>query len=312
MMRQVCWAFTWCVLSFASFFLVSAESQAATKRYIEVPFDFTHGVIIMQVAVNGLGPLQMLLDTGVDPSVVDLGSAKRIGLKLANQGERGSGLGNDLNLFYGTELERVQVGALTAMHVDAAAIDLSKVSARLGQPIDGVLGYSLLRGRIVQIDYSKRRVRFFNVAPRCTGLQLRKSHCSEFSFAYKEEILASGVTVDGQPVIANFDTGSDSLLEIRPSTIERLGLRDNAMRGHPSSATGFNGEAKNSEGTVQNLGVGSFSLDQPTTVFYNEGNGVDDEPWEVRLGNAFMKDFIVTIDFSHNRIILVGQKAFPN
>jgi hypothetical protein len=306
--QQTSRAIGWGVIAVVSLFTVSASSQAAQKPYTEVPFEFAHGVIVLSVAINGHGSLHMLLDTGVDPSVVDLGTAKRIELKLASEGERGSGLGTDVNLTYRTEFESLQVGALTATHVEAAAIDLSKVSARLGQRIDGVLGYSLLRGRIVQIAYPKRTIRFYNTAPRCADSQFRNSRCFELAFVYKEEILASGVLVDGHPVVANIDTGSDSELEIGPATIERLGLSNDALRGRPGSATGFNGEAKSTEGSVRSLNVGVFSINEPPTVFYGKGTGVDDEPWDVRLGGAFLKDFTVTVDFRNDRIILAKGK----
>lgn len=43
---------------------------------LSVPFDFTRGAIGLDVSVNGT-PLYMILDTGVDPSVIDLARAAR-------------------------------------------------------------------------------------------------------------------------------------------------------------------------------------------------------------------------------------------
>jgi hypothetical protein len=49
---------------------VLAQAPVPKQAVIEVPFELIRGEIIVPVTVNGAGPLWMLLDTGVDPSVV--------------------------------------------------------------------------------------------------------------------------------------------------------------------------------------------------------------------------------------------------
>jgi len=34
---------------------------------VEIPFEFLHNEIVVQVKVNGQGPFNMMLDTGTDP-----------------------------------------------------------------------------------------------------------------------------------------------------------------------------------------------------------------------------------------------------
>ncbi len=110
-------------------------------------------------------PFDMLLDTGVDPSVVDLAVARRIGLKLAVGGFQGKGGGTDTNRAPETRLPSLRLGGLQAKNLEASAIDLSKVSAALGRPIVAVLERSLLKNRIVRIDFPGRVVRFFAKTP---------------------------------------------------------------------------------------------------------------------------------------------------
>ena len=49
--------------------------------------------IIIQVKVGDKGPFNMLLDTGTDPSAIDLTAAKEIRLKLDPLGRKGAGGG---------------------------------------------------------------------------------------------------------------------------------------------------------------------------------------------------------------------------
>src|SRR6185295_13172129 len=116
--------------------------QASGQQVVEVPFDFVRNEIIVQVKVDGKGPFNMMLDTGTDPSAVDLATARELGLKLSSVGGPVSGGGTDKNLAYATRLPLVEAGGLTVKNVSTLAIDLSKVGERLGKPLAGVLGHS--------------------------------------------------------------------------------------------------------------------------------------------------------------------------
>jgi predicted aspartyl protease len=284
-----------------------AQTPAAKEAVIEIPFEFIHGEIIVQASLNGNGPFSMMLDTGADPSIVELSTAKSLALKISSSGATGSGGGTDQNLAYETSLPLVQLGGLAATNVDALAMDLSKISSGLGRPITAVLGYSLLKKRIVQIDYPHQKVRFLTTAPSCPAATHSKSRgCTLLPFRYKDDILASGVTLNGKPVTANVDTGSNSNFQLTPAAVDRLGLSADVARAHPSSSTGFNGNLKNREGTVRNVRVGTISLNEPPVVFFGQGMGMDKEHWDLRIGSAFLKDYVVTLDYPHGRITLAA------
>src|SRR5262249_23492627 len=154
---------------------------------VEVPFDFYRNEIIVQVKVNGKGPFNMMLDTGTDPSAVDLTTAKDLGLKLHALGKPASGGGTEVNLTYSTVLPLVEVGSFTVKDVETVALDLSKVSERLGKRLHGVLGHSVLNGRIVQIDYPNRVVRFYSQPPFSRAANTPKR--SVLSFRYVDNVL---------------------------------------------------------------------------------------------------------------------------
>lgn len=284
---------------------VLAQASVQKQAVIEVPFELIHGTIIVPATVNGAGPFWMMLDTGADPSIVELGIAKSTGLKIAASGQQGSGGGTSHNLSYETSLPLVQLGSLTATKVDALAMDLSKLSSTLGRPIGGVLGYSLFKRRIVRIDYPNRKVRFYKNAPSCAGAALSQPpKCTTLPFRCKDDILATGVTVDGKPVTTNVDTGSNSSFQLSPAAVDKLGLSEDLARAHTSSSVGFNGALNNHEGTVRNVAVGKTSVNNPPVIFFGKGMGMDEESWDLRIESAFLKDYAVTLDFRHAQITL--------
>jgi predicted aspartyl protease len=276
---------------------------AMTDRAVETPFELYRDSILVPVKVDGKGPFSMLLDTGVNPSGVDLKVAKEVGLKLASEGAQATGGGADQNLAYETRFPVLEVGGLTEKNIETLAIDLSKTSAALGKPIHGVLGYSFLVRRIVQIDYPKRIARFYTASPFRDAAK-PPSKRTTLTFRFHDHILLDGVVVNGKRITANLDTGSNSGFQIAPAAVAALGLEADAERGASSQSVGINGLTLNHDGKVKSIGIGTIQVDNPSVVFYGKGSGHDDEPWGIRIGNAFLKDFVVTIDFQSNTITL--------
>ena len=169
-----------------------------------MPFDFHRNEIIVRVEVNDRGPFDMMLDTWTDPSAIDLATAKEVGLKPDPVGHQGSGGGTSANLAYETKLPLVEMGGLTARNVQALAIDLSKPSHRLGKPPHGMLGHSLLNGRVVQIDFPQRVVRFYSKSPFPQAAdQPNTSKHTVLPFRYDDGILIDQVSVNAKMMPAN-------------------------------------------------------------------------------------------------------------
>ncbi|HYY95847.1 MAG TPA: retropepsin-like aspartic protease, partial [Pyrinomonadaceae bacterium] len=178
------------------------------------------------------------------------------------------------------------------------AIDLSKTSAALGKPIQGILGHSLLNHRIVQIDYPKRVVRFYSKSPSPkTADRPNVSRRTTLPFRYHDNILIEGVSVNGRRMTANFDTGSNANFQLTPDAVRDLGLEAEVSTAQGSKSVGYNGVAENREGKIKNVNIGGITVDEPTVTFFAKGTGRDKKPWGINIGNAFLKDYVVTIDY---------------
>jgi predicted aspartyl protease len=287
--------FVVCVCSFA----------LEKKRVVEIPFDFWRNEIILQVKVSGNGPFNMMLDTSTDPSAVELTTAKELGLKLQSLGARASGGGTEAKVTYGTRLPVVEVGHVEVKNIETVAIDLSKMSERLGKPLQGVLGHSFLSGRIVQIDYANRMLRLYARSPFVKALiGTNSAKRTVLSFRYDDNVLVDDVFVNGKKLVANLDTGSDDSFKLTPAAISYLGLEDEFNRARVTTAVSFNGVSENREGKVSIITIGGISLEEPAVVFFGKGTGRDKKPWGINIGNAFLKDFVVTIDYRSKLIVL--------
>ena len=292
-----------CCLLVTLGWLSSSAQEKNKQQVVEIPFDFYRNEIILQVKIAGKGPFNMMLDTGTDPSAIDVATAKEIGLKLQPLGKTGSGGGTDVNLTYYTKMPLVEAGDFSVKNVETLALNLSKVSERLGKPLHGVLGHSVLNGRVVQIDYPNRVVRFYS-QPLFTKAanQSNTSKRTVMSFRYSDNVLLDDVFVNGKKVVANLDTGSNGGFNLTPAAVSYLGLDDDVSQARVSSDVGYNGVSENREGKVSNVTVGAISVDAPAVIFFGKGSGRDQKPWGINIGNVFLKDFVVTIDY-RNKLV---------
>jgi predicted aspartyl protease len=288
----------------AACFCAFAQSKTSQEQAWEIPFDFYRNEIVLQVKVNGKGPFNVMLDTGTDPSVVNLNTARELGLKLQAQNRPASGGGTDANLIYQTKLPLVEVGPLTVKNVETVALDLSKMSERFGKQLHGVLGHSLLNGRIVQIDYPHRMLRIYSRSPFAKDDHSNTVNRTVLSFRYDDNVLVDDVFVNGKKLTANLDTGSDDTFKLTPAAVAYLGLEEEFNRGRTSTGVGFNGASENREGKVNNVTIGGISVAAPAVSFFGKGTGRDKKPWGINIGNAFLKDYVVTIDYRSKLLIL--------
>ncbi len=293
-------------LCFLSAVQVSVRAQtSARNHFFEIPFELVHDQILLEVKIGGKGPFTMLLDTDTDPSAIDLETARDAGLSVGSKAYQASGGGTDKNVTFTTKIPSIELGNLTARNIAAGTIDLKKISERIGRPIHGVLGYSFLKDRIVQIDYPSQKIRFYETTPY-PGIQNAPNMVNRIAvaFRYDEDVLIDSVFINGEKMRATLDTGSSGTLSLTPEAIKILGLEEEAQDGETKTAVGYNGEYKNRTGILKSVRLGRLSLESVEATFWLPGTGHDKARFHVNIGNGFMKDFVVTFDFPGKLVVL--------
>jgi predicted aspartyl protease len=279
--------------------LATAPLSAATPT---APIELDRNVLLVEVEIDGHGPYLAMLDTGTDPSAIDLGLARELGLKLGAGGEIDGG-GTGSATAYSTTLPSVRLGAVEARDVEALAGEsVGEIAGVLGRPLRAVLGKSFLAGRIVEIDFPERVIRFPDSLPGTIAPAAGRR--AVLAARYGDDLEVDGVEIDGKSVRAILDTGSNGGAKLTPEAIARLGLEQQAATGKAGSATGYRGSYATHEGRLRHLDLGGLALDDVAAVFWAPGTGHDGKPWEVNLGNAILSRFDVTIDTPHGRVIL--------
>ena len=274
---------------------------AAAGSPADVPFEFFHDVILVQVHLGNRGPYLAMIDTGTDPSAIDIALAKELGLKLGRGGEIDGGGTQNVKAFE-TLLPSVRVGPISATNVEALAGEsIAKIGATLGRPIRLVLGKSFLNGRVVQFDFPGRVLRF---PARSPDLAASPGRRAILPLRYEDDVELDGVRVDGRPVRAILDTGSNGSLKITPEAVHALGLDAAASAGNEARGAGYRGTYSSREGRVASLDLGGVRVADPEATFWLPHTGHDGKPWDVNVGNAILKDFVVTLDAVGGRLVI--------
>ncbi|NTV64602.1 MAG: hypothetical protein HGA65_13865, partial [Oscillochloris sp.] len=223
----------------------------------ELPLRFEPQVLRCVAAGPGGHPLTVLLDTGTDPSAIDLGLARRLGLRLG-EFAMGSDAASDCVPFTETVLPWLRLGELTLRDLYAVAMDLSRAPFK----VDLVLGYNVLSHLTLSVDYQRGVVALRHPdieppPPGAAGATLPLLFAEHFP-ALADLQISCGSRSQHLPLVT-IDTGSNGALTLGRDLAACVGLYheadEAAARGH-----GFTSGAPVLTGALADLQLGPFTL----------------------------------------------------
>jgi hypothetical protein len=123
----------------------------------EFPFEYRDDLLWVAVQVSkSAAPLQFLLDTGAEVSVINLDTARRLGLRLGHR-VKVSSVQTTMTGYWPQKLSATAGNVILPSNF--LALDLSRLSAACTQAVDGLIGADFFKGRIVQIDFGAGKIR---------------------------------------------------------------------------------------------------------------------------------------------------------
>jgi hypothetical protein len=286
-----------------AFFCASMLTSRAMCAPLVVPFDFSRSELGLKVSIKGK-PLYAILDTGVDPSVIDLADAKALGLKFNQSvaGEAGGfGDGRSMTIFPG-KIEGLTIAQRVFPSLDALASDMSSLSHDPQSKLSMVLGYSFLSDKIVLIDYVTDTLAILDT-PDDAKAMVSQCHV-QWAIPLR--------TLESYPVIPNFrfgesvgpvtlDTGSNSGIGLFRAAMTLPGMKANLVQVGSTVHRGARGASKVEDFTLNEpVGFGPFTLPPGQEVFVNNQEG-SAEKRVANIGNTLLKDLKIKILLDYRR-----------
>ncbi|HTA65761.1 MAG TPA: retropepsin-like aspartic protease [Xanthomonadaceae bacterium] len=290
--------------------LVFATAAHAANQ--TVAYDYSHHEIALNVSVKGR-PLYVLLDTGVDPSVIDLGRAKALGLPVQDgHGGEGSGEGNGHAHVFPATIKALAIDGQAWGDVDALAMDMAGLSKSYGRPLDGVLGYSFLVDKTVVIDYPSSTVAFYK------GSYPVGAAVKQCKLNYQTPLVFAGPD-DRIPVLPDFrfggatakislDTGSNRGVSLFPAALGLKGVRVAIVQTGKVSGTGARGGFTGDRAQL-NLGMGVGEFTHPAGSEVTLMPDQSKPGIAANLGNPIFADMKVklVIDYPGKKLAMYGD-----
>lgn len=265
-----------------------------------VSFDYSIKEIIVEAYINGKGPFNLMIDTGIYPSMISLEAAEILGLKLGRSPGSVLGIaGSRNNPYYPISLNKVKVGDYSAKRLEAIAVNMAHFSND-SLKLHGVLGYSFLKDLITRIDYKNKQIEFCQES--ITGGLSRKPsgkyHVSlPLDLAGGKIPVLNEVYVNGEKISAWLDTGSNTALTLSKNTYRRLSLKENEDEGVKVTATGTKGSIELKIAEAETIQLGPFIQDSVLVVAFNSGG-------QNLLGNPFFEKYILTLDYINGWVFI--------
>jgi Aspartyl protease len=279
--------------------VVSLSVPAVVAAALDVPMDFSRGAIGIDVTVHGI-PLYVMLDTGVDPSVISSTRAELLGLKVdrASSSEAsGYGDSDSVKVFPAT-IDGLAIRGRSFPPIEALVADTAGVSKAYGRQIDGVLGYSFLKDKIVLIDYVGETIAILD---RALDSKPRVQRCAiHWSTALQY------LNGDNTPIIPNFrfgsaagpvtlDTGSNAGISLFDRAFDSPILGALVVEKGEVEHTGARGSAKSKTYSFEApVGFGPFSLPAGQLVNRIKTENKDDQRF-ANVGNQLFAEMKLKI-----------------
>lgn len=265
-----------------------------------VSFGFEPYLVCCVASGPGGHPLRVLIDTGTDPSGVDLRLARRLALRTGGSG-LGQGAASDSVSFTETVLPWLRLGdttgatdaVLTIRNLFASALDLSEFPF----PLDVVLGYNVLWRLVLRLDYHQRQIVFAHpdLGPPAVSPQ---GALLELTFDAHFPGLAD-LEIGGEQVgLTTIDTGSNAAITVGPGLAARIGLVSGGEGVVQAHGAGFGGTGDVLRRRFAQVRIGPFVLPEVEVEAYLGEAGDFGRGERANIGNRLLARFArVTLDY---------------
>ena len=273
---------------------------------VTVPFRLLNNHIYVNAKVNGKGPFTFIVDTGghtlLGPRLVG-----EVGLKTVGQAAM-SGAGEKTAQSGFAHVDEIALGGVRMRNQLGFVAPIYEKSIE-GIDVDGMVGFELFRRFAVRIDYGHHTLTLTNPArfdPTGAGLVI------PFVF-YDHLPMVTGEIAD-LPARFDIDTGSRSEVDITGPFVKAHQLRARFAKG-VSAVTGWGvgGPSRSYVVRLPSLTLGNAPpvMGPVAGLSEDKGGSISDPNYEGNIGSGFLKRFVVTFDYAHQKMYLKPAKPAP-
>ncbi|HEY3729911.1 MAG TPA: aspartyl protease family protein [Steroidobacteraceae bacterium] len=282
-----------------------SDRSLPSQGRVTLPFRLLNNHIIVDVRVDGRGPIPFLVDSG-GHDIVTPATIRALG--LGAEGEVPSGGSGEQMVTSGyARVKRIDVGGAVLTDQTVVTLDFSPLAVE-GLQLGGMLGLEFLERFVVQFDYGGRTMTIID--PRHFDAEARRRAGTELDFAFYDHCPQISGAFDDLPVRLNIDTGSRSDLTLTSPFVERAHLREQYPHGViTTEGWGATGPTKPYVIRGRSVTLGSVSAPGPIVGLSMSKKGAfSDANYDGNVGSGVLKRFKVTFDYAGQRMYLQAAR----
>lgn len=300
-----------CCFSFSG--IAQTYQLPAGKKFHKVKFQLINNLIVIPIEVNG-SELSFVLDSGVGTPIL-FNLADQDSIQLNNVTEitiNGLGEGDPINALKSTG-NFVQLGNTknTSQNIYVVMDAGINFSPSLGIPIHGIIGYDLFRDFVVDINYIKKTIKFYD--PELYKYKTSKNtRVVDMSVIRRKAYLDAFVMInktDEIPVKMLLDTGSSDAVWLFED--ERIQLPEKHYQDFLGQGLAGNIYGKRTK--INHLKIADFILSDAKAAFPDMETFTTITDFGGRngsLGGEVIKRFNIAFDYTNEKLILTKNSNF--
>lgn len=154
------------LVCFGELMLIPGLSIARSSQ--DIPIHVQDNLIRLPAYINGQH-VDAVLDSGTGGLLLDVKTARRLGLTSTNTTAEVEGGGRKKESVFSIDISTAQVGDLNLSGVKSYSLNLDSVAKSSGSAIEALLGYPVFENTVVSVNYPAKTVRFDSTgeAPAC-------------------------------------------------------------------------------------------------------------------------------------------------
>jgi hypothetical protein len=288
----------------------SDETHMTTMR-----FSLVDDHIVVPVSVNGSEPLNFVVDSGAAATVIlESRGTRLLPLTLgAEMTVSGVGAGPDPKAYIVSDtdiaLGGVRMQGLSVIYLPLDSVpffeDIDEVY------FDGVIGASFFERFIVEIDYDKQLISFFEPGPGRPAVKHGNADWVELPLQIDSGLpyLTTQISVYPDQAITVkllVDTGYRGPVSLTPNTHEEI---EEPLEYFSLLSQGLSGDVETRVGMSSSLSIGDFRLNS-VPVSYSMTGGESDNGSNGLLGNEVLSHFNLVFDYPNKRMFASRNQIF--
>ena len=259
-----------------------------------IPMELFDGRPVVSVRVNGQGPFQFALDTGVTGTVISKELAHELGLPDMGQAVAGRPGAAAPARATVTRIDKLELGEAEISGLLAVSGDVSTVWTGSQIP-QGVLNAASFPGLLVTLDYPKKRIELRRgELPAVDGRSI-------FEWDAEGTLPSVPLTLNGLKLDVALNLGLASGIDLPERYADLLRLASKPVAIPRTKTNTGDGESDITVATLKGVAeFGQFTMNHPQIRFIDEmafGN----------IGCEILQRFVVTLDSKNRRIRLESR-----